>query len=73
MPDLNQRAFYALTAIRKLMPARARPKSRADLNRSVLRIRMVMSRWCRMPDLNQRPTHYECVALPTELMRPLTV
>ena len=24
-----------------------------------------------MPDLNQRPTHYECVALPTELMRHL--
>ena len=23
----------------------------------------------RKPDLNRRPTHYECVALPTELFR----
>ena len=27
---------------------------------------------CRLPGLNQRPTRYECVALPTELNR-LTV
>ena len=25
--------------------------------------------WCRMGDSNTRPTHYECVALPAELMR----
>ena len=25
--------------------------------------------WCRLVDLNHRPTHYECVALPTELKR----
>ena len=25
--------------------------------------------WCRLGDLNARPTHYECVALPTELNR----
>jgi succinate dehydrogenase / fumarate reductase iron-sulfur subunit len=24
--------------------------------------------WCPKPDSNQRPTHYECVALPTELL-----
>ena len=26
-------------------------------------------RWCRWTDSNRRPTHYECVALPTELHR----
>lgn len=26
-------------------------------------------RWCRRRDLNPRPTHYECVALPAELLR----
>ena len=26
-------------------------------------------KWCRLGDLNTRPTHYECVALPTELKR----
>lgn len=26
-------------------------------------------RWCRMGDLNTRPPHYECDALPAELMR----
>ena len=25
--------------------------------------------WCRLGDSNARPTHYECVALPTELNR----
>ena len=25
--------------------------------------------WCRLVDSNHRPTHYECVALPTELNR----
>ena len=25
--------------------------------------------WCRLGDSNTRPTHYECVALPTELNR----
>ena len=25
--------------------------------------------WCRSGDSNSRPTHYECVALPTELLR----
>ena len=25
--------------------------------------------WCRLVDSNYRPTHYECVALPTELNR----
>src|ERR1700677_1412790 len=25
--------------------------------------------WCRNPDSNWGPTHYECVALPTELLR----
>lgn len=27
--------------------------------------------WCRRRDLNPRPTHYECVALPAELLRRL--
>lgn len=26
-------------------------------------------KWCRRRDLNPRPTHYECVALPAELLR----
>ena len=26
--------------------------------------------WCRRRDSNPRPTHYECVALPPELLRP---
>src|SRR4051812_25758322 len=26
-------------------------------------------RWCRREDLNPRPAHYECAALPTELLR----
>ena len=26
-------------------------------------------RWCRSADSNRGPTHYECVALPTELLR----
>ena len=26
-------------------------------------------RWCRLEDLNSRPSHYECAALPTELNR----
>ena len=30
-----------------------------------------ISRWCRWRDSNPRPTHYECVALPTELHRRL--
>lgn len=25
--------------------------------------------WCRKRDSNPRPTHYECAALPTELLR----
>src|SRR5689334_6422878 len=29
-----------------------------------------LSRWCRRRDLNPRPAHYECAALPTELLRP---
>jgi hypothetical protein len=28
--------------------------------------------WCRRKDLNPRPTHYECVALPSELHRHKT-
>ena len=28
--------------------------------------------WCRLGDSNTRPTHYECVALPAELRRPLS-
>ena len=28
-----------------------------------------LKKWCRLGDLNTRPTHYECVALPTELKR----
>ena len=28
-----------------------------------------VSEWCRREDSNFRPTHYECVALPTELLR----
>ena len=27
--------------------------------------------WCRKEDSNLRPTHYECVALPTELFRQI--
>ena len=26
--------------------------------------------WCRRRDSNSRPMHYECIALPTELLRP---
>ena len=26
-------------------------------------------KWCRLKDLNLRPSHYECAALPTELNR----
>src|ERR1700722_13396014 len=29
--------------------------------------------WCRNPDSNWGPTHYECVALPTELLRQSTI
>ena len=29
----------------------------------------IVVHWCRKEDLNLRPTHYECVALPTELFR----
>ena len=28
-----------------------------------------LKNWCRLVDSNYRPTHYECVALPTELNR----
>ena len=28
-----------------------------------------IGKWCRLKDLNLRPTHYECVALPAELNR----
>ena len=28
-------------------------------------------KWCRKRDSNPRPTHYECAALPTELLRPV--
>lgn len=29
-----------------------------------------VTRWSRLRESNPRPTHYECVALPTELRRP---
>ena len=29
-----------------------------------------MTSWSRHPDSNRGPTHYECVALPTEPCRP---
>src|SRR5215472_15614314 len=32
---------------------------------------MLGENWCRGEDSNLRPTHYECVALPAELPRPI--
>lgn len=38
-------------------------------DRGALRSMGLWSFWCRKEDSNLRPTHYECVALPTELFR----
>ena len=40
----------------------------AQYNRSVNGFKLKKG-WCRKEDSNLRPTHYECVALPTELFR----
>ena len=41
------------------------PRTKKPRNGGFFRV----SEWCRREDSNFRPTHYECVALPTELLR----
>src|SRR5665811_1985834 len=47
---------------------------RAGLEPATQRLtdRCRLSRWCRRRDSNPRPPHYECDALPTELLRLFT-
>ena len=51
-----------LSSVLRSMPSRYAPASCLIL--------VFEKKWCRWGDSNTRPTHYECVALPTELQRP---
>ncbi len=42
----------------------------APFRRPLAGCRVFRKPWCRRRDSNPRPTHYECVALPPELLRP---
>ena len=63
MADIDHRHNYPREAKCKCFNGRAS----ADIKKLVQRNELI--EWCRLEDLNSRPSHYECAALPTELNR----
>ena len=62
--DLEQKTFQTTDT-----PFGARVPPMSEVRSVTYAFGMEMILWCRRRDSNPRPTHYECVALPPELLR----
>ncbi len=71
IPDHNKRSLTLL-----LKPIRLHPMKRKhdfyeiNFHLAIKKSPLGAFEWCRLRDLNSRPTDYKSVALPTELNRP---